>query len=279
MHNLKTFMFMVVLTLIFVLFGSFFGEGGLIMGLGLAIVLNVFAYWNSDKIAIKMTRSKPLSEKDAPEVHEIVRRLSNKARIPKPDVYLTPSDQPNAFATGRNPQNAAVAVTSGIIRLLNKDELEGVIAHELAHIKNRDTLISTIAAVMAGALAFMARIGRFGMIFGGRRNRSGGGALIQLLAFIFIPIAALIIRMAISRSREYLADESGARISGNPDGLASALEKMQYHVQGKQMEVNEAASHMFILNPLSARGGGMSKLFSSHPPTNQRISKLRQLRR
>ncbi|MGM0500829.1 MAG: zinc metalloprotease HtpX [Bacillota bacterium] len=276
MHRTKTFLLMFSLIIIFMFFGGMIaGENGVVMAFVFALVINFISYWNSDKIAIKMTKSKPLSESKAPEIYKIVRKLSQNAELPMPDIYLTPSDQPNAFATGRNPENAAIAVTNGLIRLLNEDELEGVIAHELAHVKNRDTLISTMAAVMAGALAFLARIGRFRMIFGGRRNNNGAGALLQLVAIIFAPLAAILIKMAISRSREYIADETGGKISGNPEGLASALEKMQRYSQGgQQMQINEAAAHMFILNPLSSEG--MAKLFSSHPPTEERIKKLRQ---
>ncbi|MFW5998554.1 MAG: zinc metalloprotease HtpX [Bacillota bacterium] len=275
MHRTKTFMLMVILTVVFiVLGGAIAGENGMVMAFGFALIINFFSYWFSDKIAIKMTRSRPLSEEEAPQVYDIVRKLTDKAGMPMPDIYLTPNSQPNAFATGRNPGNAAIAVTEGILNLLNREELEGVIAHELSHVKNRDTLISTIAAVMAGALAFLARMGRFRMIFG-RRNRNGG-ALIQLLAIIFAPLAAILIKMAISRSREYLADETGAQIAGNPDGLASALQKMQSQVQRNPMKVNEATSHMFILNPLSAEG--ISKLFSTHPPVEERINRLRNLR-
>jgi heat shock protein HtpX len=276
MHRTKTFLLMFSLIIIFMFFGGMIaGENGVVMAFVFALVINFISYWNSDKIAIKMTKSKPLSESEAPEIYKIVRKLSQNAELPMPDIYLTPSDQPNAFATGRNPENAAIAVTKGLIRLLNEDELEGVIAHELAHVKNRDTLISTMAAVMAGALAFLARIGRFRMIFGGRRNNNGAGALLQLVAIIFAPLAAILIKMAISRSREYIADETGGKISGNPEGLASALEKMQRYSQGgQQMQINEAAAHMFILNPLSSEG--MAKLFSSHPPTEERIKKLRQ---
>ncbi|MFW5986003.1 MAG: M48 family metalloprotease, partial [Halanaerobiales bacterium] len=213
---------------------------------------------------------------EAPEIYEIVRRLSNKARIPMPDIYITPSQQPNAFATGRSPSHAAVAVTEGIRNLLTKEELEGVIAHELGHVKNRDTLISTLAAVMAGALVFLARIGRFRMFFG-RRNRSGGAAaILQLLAIIIAPLAAILIRMAISRSREFNADETGARISSNPEGLASALQKMQHQAKNRPMKVNEATSHLFIVNPIS--GQGLSKLFSTHPPVEERVKKLRSMR-
>ena len=276
MHRTKTFLLMTVLTVVFiVLGGAIAGDNGMVMAFGFAVVLNFFSYWFSDKIAIKMTRSRPLSENEAPEVYEIVRKLTNKANMPMPDIYITPSSQPNAFATGRNPDKAAIAVTEGILDLLNKDELEGVIAHELSHVKNRDTLISTIAAVMAGALTFLSRIGRFRMIFGGR-NRDGGGIL-QFIAIIFAPIAAILIKLAISRSREYLADETGAEIAGNPEGLASALQKMNSRVQRNPMEVNEATSHMFILNPLSAEG--LSKLFSTHPPVEERINRLRSLRK
>ncbi|MCK8824958.1 zinc metalloprotease HtpX [Fuchsiella alkaliacetigena] len=278
MHRMKTFMLMFILILVFIfLGGAIAGEQGMIMAFIFALVINVLSYWHSDKIAIKMTKARPLSEKEAPEIHEMVRKLSNKARIPKPRVYITPSNQPNAFATGRNPDNGVVAVTEGIMGLLNKEELEGVIAHELAHIKNRDTLISTIAAVMAGALAFLARMGRFQMLFGGRRRSNNKGALIQIIAMVFAPLAAIIIRMAISRSREYLADEEGARIAGKGDGLASALQKMQNYAQNREMKVNQATSHMFIINPFSGRGG-ISKLFSSHPPTEERIQKLRTIR-
>lgn len=279
MYHLKTFLLMAILTVVLVVFGGVLGgESGLIMAFGFALILNFFSFWFSDKLAIKMTKSRPLTEEEAPKLHKIIKDLSEKAGLPMPKVYVTPSSQPNAFATGRNPKNSAIALTEGIIRLLDKDELEGVIAHELSHIKNRDTLISTLAAVMAGALAFMARIGRFRMIFGGRRNSSGGGLamLVQILAIIFAPLAALVVKMAISRTREYKADESAARITGNPDGLANALRKMERQAKGNPMEVNEATSHMFIINPLS--GEGMTKLFSTHPTTEDRIEKLEGLK-
>jgi heat shock protein HtpX len=278
MHHFKTFLLMAILTVILVVFGGVLGgESGLIMAFGFALILNFFSFWFSDKLAIKMTKSRPLTAEEAPKLHQIIKDLSDKAGLPMPKVYVTPSSQPNAFATGRNPKNSAIALTEGIIRLLDKDELEGVIAHELSHIKNRDTLISTLAAVMAGALAFMARIGRFRMIFGGRRNSSGGGLamLVQILAIIFAPLAALVVRMAISRTREYKADETAANITGNPDGLANALRKMERQAKGDPMEVNEATSHMFIINPLS--GEGMNKLFSTHPTTEDRIAKLESL--
>ena len=269
---------MALLTVIFIVFGGIIaGESGLIMAFAFAMAINFIAYWKSDTIAMKMTKSRPLTEEEAPNLHKIIANLSKEAGLPKPKVYVTPGDQPNAFATGRNPKNAAIALTEGIIKLLDKDELEGVIAHELSHIKNRDTLISTLAAVMAGALAFLSRIGRFRMLFGGRRGRSGGGAaLIQLLAIIFAPLAAMIIKMARSRSREYKADATAAGITGNPDGLASALRKMESHAKNSPMQVNEATSHMFIVNPLSREG--MAKLFSTHPPIEERVEALNKLK-
>ena len=277
MYRFKTFLLMTLLTVILIVLGGVIaGEGGLIMAFGFALILNFISYWYSDKIAIKMTKSKPLPEEEAPNLHKMIERMSKKADLPKPRVFVTPSEQPNAFATGRNPDKAAIALTEGIVDLLDKEELEGVIAHELSHIKNRDTLISTLAAVMAGALAFLARIGRYRMLFG-RRNR-GAGALIQIVALIFAPLAAIIVKMAISRTREYKADSTAAEISGNPQGLASALNKMDKYIKGQdnKMEVNEATSHMFILNPLSKEG--MAKLFSSHPPTEDRIEKLNQMK-
>lgn len=276
MDRLKTFFFMALLTVILVLFGGLIGgEEGLIMAFFFALVINFISFWFSDKIAITMTRSRPLSEQEAPEVYEIVQKLAQRARMPMPKIYLTPTSQPNAFATGRSPNKAAVAVTEGILRILSREELEGVIAHELAHIKNRDTLISTMAAVMAGALAFLARMGHYRMLFGGRR-RDGGSALIQIVAIIFAPLAAMIIRMAISRSREFVADETGARIAGSSRGLASALMKMQRFVKGQPMQVNEATAHLFILNPISAKGLGA--LFSTHPPTEERVKRLKSIR-
>ncbi|MFW6265064.1 MAG: zinc metalloprotease HtpX [Bacillota bacterium] len=279
MQGFKTFMLMTILTVILIILGgAIAGEQGLVMALVFSLFINLGSYWYSDKIAIKMTRSRPLKESEAPHIYEMVRRLSQRAGLPMPDIYLTPSQQPNAFATGRNPQNAAVAVTEGIINLLDEDELEGVIAHELAHVKNRDTLISTIAATMAGVLTFLSRMGQYRMIFGGRRRSDDGGAaaLLSLLAIIFAPIAAMLIRFAISRSREYVADETGAKIAGRSDGLANALLKMERHVSSRPMKVNEATSHMFILNPLSTRS--MGKLFSTHPPIDERVARLKKVR-
>lgn len=280
MNHVKTFFLMTLLTvLLIVLGGAIAGQQGLIMAFGFALVLNLFSYWFSDSIAIKMTRSREVSRQQQPQLFDMVERLSQQAGLPTPRIYVTPSQQPNAFATGRNPRHAAVAVTEGIMRVLEPSELEGVIAHELAHIRNRDTLISTIATVMAGALAFLARMGQYRMIFGGMRGSrsSGGGSaiLIQLLAIIFAPLAAMLIKMAISRSREYIADAGAARIAGDPNGLASALLKMEQHAQGRPMQINEAASHMFIVNPLSRQG--MARMFSTHPPIQDRVRRLRQI--
>jgi len=269
---------MALLTIVFILLGgAIAGEQGLIMAFVIALVLNFIGYWKSDTIAIKMTRSRPLSENEAPELYAMVRKLTQGASMPMPKLYLTPSSQPNAFATGRSPKHAAVAVTAGIMKMLDRRELEGVIAHELAHIRNYDTLISTFATVLAGALAFIARMGQFRMLFGGMRgNRNNGAALaLQLVAIILAPIAAMLVRMAISRSREYLADATGARIAGTPDGLASALTKMSRAAERNPMRINEAASHMFIVNPIA--GQRFASLFSTHPPLEQRVARLRRI--
>ena len=255
--------------------GAIAGEGGVIMAFMIGLVLNFFAYWYSDKMAITMTRSRPLKEEEAPHIYRMVSELTHNAGMPMPRLYLMPTDQPNAFAAGRNPQNAVVAVTNGLARMLDQEELKGVLAHELAHIRNRDILINTLVAVMAGALMFIARMGMFGMMFGGGRQGGGGAGLIRLLAIILAPIAAILIRMAISRTREYQADATGAQIAGHPEGLANALQKMESYARRKPVDVNEAASHMFIVNPLSAKG--MSKLFSTHPPIPDRVKRLKEM--
>ena len=268
---------MTLLTVLLVLAGgAIAGEIGLILALGFALIMNVVTWWNSDRIAIRMTRSKPVSRSQAPQLYEMVQSLCKRANLPMPKLYITPSAQPNAFATGRNPKNSAVAVTDGLLRNLNREQVEGVIAHELAHIRNHDTLISTVAAVMAGALTAVARIGTYGMLFGVGRDRGGGNVLTTLLAIIFAPLAAMLIRMAISRSREFAADRTAVRITGSPDGLASALAGLDRASRASRMQVSEAASHMFIVNPLSGRGG-MSSLFSTHPPIEARIERLRRL--
>lgn len=280
MNFLKTFLLMAVLTVVLVLLGgAIAGENGLIAAFFLALALNMMAYWFSDRIAVSMTRSRPLEEKEAPQVYRALKELTAGAAMPMPRVYLMPTEQPNAFAAGRNPSNAVISVTSGLLKMLDYEELKGVLAHELAHIRNRDILISTIAAVMAGALVFISRMGMWGMMFGGGQRRSEGGApvaLIRMLALILAPLAAILIRMAISRTREYGADQTGAQISGNPKGLASALAKMENYARQRPMhQLNDAASHMFIINPLSAKG--LSNLFSTHPPIRERIERLNRV--
>jgi len=277
----KTGLLMGGLTILLVLFGSaVLGETGAVLFFLIALGINLFSYFFSDQMAIKMTGSYPVSEREAPELYATVRRLCQRANLPMPRLYLTPSAQPNAFATGRNPQHAAVAVTEGLLRILNRPEIEGVLAHELAHIKNRDILISTIAAALAGAITMIANIVQWGAIFGlGRSDddEDGGlGMIGSLLMAILAPIAATIIQLAISRSREYLADATGARIAGTPEGLAGALLKLEAAARQIPMQLNPAASHMFIVNPLS--GFSLARLFSTHPPIAERVQKLRAMR-
>ncbi|MEW6424731.1 MAG: zinc metalloprotease HtpX [Bacillota bacterium] len=277
----KTGLLMGGLTILLVLFGSaVMGEGGAVLFFLIALGINLFSYFFSDQMAIKMTGSYPVSEREAPELYATVRRLCQRANLPMPRLYLTPSAQPNAFATGRNPQHAAVAVTEGLLRILNRPEIEGVLAHELAHIKNRDILISTIAAALAGAITMIANIVQWSAIFGlgrsGEEEDGGGPGMIgSLLMAILAPIAAMIIQLAISRSREYLADATGARIAGTPEGLAGALLKLEAAAQQIPMQLNPAASHMFIVNPLS--GFSLARLFSTHPPIAERVQRLRAM--
>jgi heat shock protein HtpX len=278
MNNIKTLFLLVTLTLILVWAGGALGgKQGMTIALILALGMNFFAYWFSDKIVLKMYGAKEVTESGAPELHAIVRRLAQKAQIPMPKVYIIDQAQPNAFATGRNPKHAAVAVTTGIMRILTPEELQGVIGHELAHIKHRDILISTIAATIAGAISYLAQMAQWAMIFGGHRgdDEEGGNPIAALIMMIVGPIAALIIQMAISRSREYAADQGGARIAGNPRYLSGALKKLHMASQKIHMEANPATSHMFIVNPLS--GGGILKLFSTHPPIEERISRLESM--
>ncbi len=278
MNSLKTMVLLVFLTLILVWAGAAFGgKQGMTIALIFAFGMNFFAYWFSDKIVLRMYGAQEVTEADAPELYRVVRMLSQKAQIPMPKVYMMQEDQPNAFATGRNPQHAAVAVTTGIMRILSQDELAGVIGHELSHITHRDILISTIAATLAGAISYLAQMAQWAAIFGGHRgdDDEGGSPIAALVMMIVGPIAALIVQMAISRSREYLADEGGARLAGNPRLLASALRKLNYASQKIPMDANPATSHMFIVNPLS--GGGLLKLFSTHPPIEERIARLEQM--
>lgn len=277
MNGLKTMILMVTLTLMLVAIGGILGgKSGMTFALIMAFGINFFSYWFSSKIVLRMYGAKEVKESDAPELYEIVRRLSYKAGIPMPKVCIIPSDQPNAFATGRNPKNGVVAVTTGIMRLLTKEELEGVIAHELAHIKNRDILVGTIAATIAGAISYLAQMAQWAMLFGGRHDdEDRGNPIVAIIMMIVGPIAALLVQMAISRSREYGADASGARISGNPLYLANALKKLHYASQKIPMDANPATAHMFIVNPLS--GDGFLKLFSTHPPIEERITRLQKM--
>ncbi|MDD4239435.1 MAG: zinc metalloprotease HtpX [Desulfotomaculaceae bacterium] len=280
MNNFKVWLMMAVLSIILVFIGSAVGgRGGAMLFFLISLGMNFFSFYYSDKVAIKMTRSQPVSEEEVPELYAIVRRLTERAELPMPRIYITPSPQPNAFATGRNPAHAAVAVTEGLLQILNKTELEGVLAHELAHVKNRDILVGTVAATFAGAISMLANIIQWGAIFGMGRgdNEEGGGSLIGgLLLAIIAPIAAMIIQMSISRSREYMADENGARFAGNTGGLSNALLKLESAAHRIPMQVNPAASHMFIVNPLS--GASMSRLFSTHPTTEDRVKRLNELR-
>ena len=280
MNNIKTLVLLVALTLILVWAGAAIGgKQGMTIAFIFALGMNFFAYWFSDKIVLKMYGARRVTESEAPDLYSIVRMLAQKAEIPMPKVYLIDQEQPNAFATGRNPNHAAVAVTTGIMRILSREELQGVIGHELSHVKHRDILISTIAATIAGAISFLAQMAQWAMIFGGHRgdDDEGGSPIAALVMMIVGPIAALIIQMAISRSREYAADEGGARIAGNPHYLSEALRKLNRASQKIPMDANPSTSHMFIVNPLS--GGGILKLFSTHPPIEERISRLDSMSR
>lgn len=276
MNHIKTLVLLVLLTLILVWAGAAFGgKQGMTIALIFALGMNFFAYWFSDKIVLRMYGAREVTEIEAPELYGIVRRLAQKAGMPMPRVYIIEEDQPNAFATGRNPSHAAVAVTTGIMRILNQEELAGVIGHELSHIRHRDILVSTIAATIAGAISYLAQMAQWAAFFGHRDDEEGGNPIAALIMMIVGPIAALIVQMAISRSREYLADEGGARLVGNPRYLANALRKLHLASQKIPMDANPATSHMFIVNPFS--GGGLFRLFSTHPPIEERIARLESM--
>ena len=280
MNGLRTTILLAALTALVVWIGQMVGgPNGAIMALIMAGAMNFFSYWFSDKIVLKMYGAQEITANDDPELYGIVQELAAKGGLPMPKVYVIPEDTPNAFATGRNPEHAAVAVTQGIRRILNKRELAGVLGHELSHVKHRDILISSIAATLAGAISYLAYMAQWGMILGGgSRDRDEGGGNIFSLLFMMIvaPIAAMLIQMAVSRSREYLADEGGAKISGDPLALASALRKLHMGAQNIPMQVNSATqnatAHMFIVNPLS--GGTLASLFSTHPAMEERIARL-----
>lgn len=275
MNTMKTFLLMGVLTVLFVsIGGALGGQSGMTMALMFAGVMNFVSYWWSDKIVLKMYGAKELTRTDAPDLFRMTEELTQRANLPMPKLYMIDGEQPNAFATGRDPQHAAVAVTEGITRLLSRDELRGVIAHELAHIKNRDILIGTIAATFAGAISYLANMAQWAMIFGGRSSddEEGSNPLTGILMMILAPIAAMLVQMAISRSREFLADETGAQMAGNPLSLASALRRLHAGSERIPMHATPATAHMFIVNPLS--GGSFMRLFSTHPPMEERIARL-----
>jgi heat shock protein HtpX len=280
-NMLKTTLFLALLTGLFMAVGGLLGgRGGMMTAFVLALVMNFVSYWFSDKIVLRMYRAQPLGESEAPVVHRIVRSLATRAGIPMPKLYLLPSEAPNAFATGRNPQHAAVAVTHGILRIMDETELEGVLAHELSHVLNRDILISTVAATIAGAISMVANMAQWGMMFGGARQNDdeghGTNPIALILTVILAPLAAMIIQMAVSRSREYQADASGAKLTRNPLGLASALGKLEQASRMVPMNANPSTAHLFIVNPLSGRS--LMSLFATHPPVQDRIARLRSMR-
>ena len=281
MNTFRTTILLAVLTVLLIWIGDMLGgRQGAIIALLLAGGMNFFSYWFSDKIVLKMYGGQEVSAQDDPELYGLVQDLAQRAGLPMPKVYVLPQDTPNAFATGRNPEHAAVAVTDGIRRILTKRELAGVLGHELSHVKNRDILVSTIAATLAGAIGYLAQMAQFAMFFGGNRDRDdegGGGNIIGLIVMMIVaPIAAMLIQMAVSRSREYGADEGGAKVTGDPLALASALRKLHMGAQNIPLQVNNATAnataHMFIVNPLT--GHGLASLFSTHPPMEERIARL-----
>jgi heat shock protein HtpX len=279
MNYFKTGLLLAAMTALFGAIGFLIGgEAGMLIALAVAAAMNLFAYWNSDKMVLSMYGAREVDAQSAPEFYGLVQQLAQRAGLPMPKVYVIDNDQPNAFATGRNPENAAVAATTGLLQSLSREEIAGVMAHELGHVKNRDTLIMTITATLAGAIGMLAN---FAMFFGGRSsdgNRSGLGVIGSIAVMILAPVAAMLVQMAISRSREYEADKAGAEISGNPQALASALQRISGTVErvpNQQAEGNPATAHMFIINPL--HGGAMDSLFSTHPSTENRVAALMQL--
>ncbi len=278
MNILKTAFLLTLLTLLLVFIGNLIGgQQGMLIALIFAGIMNFISYWFSDKIVLGIYRAKKVTEAEAPDLVGLVRRIAQKAGLPMPKVYIIPTETPNAFATGRNPSHSAVAVTEGILRILDQDELEGVLSHELGHVRNRDILIATVVATVAGAISYLAYMAQWAAIFGGGRDRDRGNGLGLLFMAIVAPIAALLIQMAISRSREYQADETGAKISHKPLALASALKKLHTTNLKIPMNANPSTAHMFIVNPLS--GKGLVNLFSTHPPVGERIKRLEDLSR
>ncbi len=272
-NNFKTVLLLGLLTGLILYIGSFWGQSGLTFALVISVALNFGSYFFSDKIALRMYGAQEVTREQAPRLHQKVEYLCSRAGLPMPKLYLIPSDAPNAFATGRNPQHASVAVTRGALQLLDENELEGVLAHELAHVSNRDILISSVAATLAGVIMWAANMARFALFFGGGRDGDEeGGGLGGLLMLILAPIAAILIQMWISRTREFQADATGAQIAGNPHGLASALRKLENYGKRIPMEASPSSAHMLIMNPFSGRS--LMSLFSTHPPTQARIQRL-----
>ncbi len=277
MNTIKTVFLMTLIMVLFLLVGGLLGgKDGMVIAFVMSLGMNFFSYWFSDKIVLTMYRAREVTESEAPRLYTLVRRLTQRANLPMPKVYVIDNPNPNAFATGRNPQNAAVAVTTGILRILNDEEIEGVLAHELAHIKNRDILLATIVATFVGTITFISRLAGWSMMFaGGSRDReNSGNAIASLVLLIVAPIAAVILQLAISRAREFMADEGGAKISGKPLALASALGKLEQAAHVLPMEnASPSTAHLFIVNPL--RGNAFMKLFSTHPPIEERIRRLK----
>jgi heat shock protein HtpX len=273
-NTFKTAFLLTALTLLLMFIGQLFGgQNGMLLALIFAAVLNFVSYFYSDKIALAIYRAKPVAREDLPRVYQVIERLTQKIGLPMPKIYVIPTESPNAFATGRNPSHASVAVTQGILNLLNDEELEGVLAHELGHVRNRDILISSIAATIAGAITYVADIARWGMIFGGyeRDNNNRGGGIGALFMLILAPIAAMMIQLWVSRTREYSADETGAHFTGNPYALASALAKLDAYSKRVPLPATPSTAHLFIIQPFL---GGLGSLFSTHPPVAKRIERL-----
>jgi heat shock protein HtpX len=278
-NTFKTAFLLTLLTLLLMAIGrAFGGQNGMFLALAFAVVMNFVSYFFSDKIALAMYRAQPVTREELPRAYQIVERLTQKIGIPMPKIYVIPTESPNAFATGRNPSHASVAVTHGILGLLNDEEMEGVLAHELGHVNNRDILISSVAATIAGAITMLASMGRWAMIFGGYgrdREERGGGGLAGLLMLIVAPIAASLIQLAVSRSREYQADASGAHYTGNPYALASALQKLDASSRRVPLQASPSTAHLFIIQPFLGMNGAMfANLFSTHPPIAKRIERL-----
>ena len=276
-NQIRTAILLAAMTALILVIGRLLGgQQGMIIAFVIAIGMNFFSYWFSDKIVLKMYRAQEVTDEQAPEVYDMVRELASRAQLPMPKVFIIPQEAPNAFATGRNPQHAVLAVTQGLLKLMNREEVMGVLAHEMAHVKNRDILIGSIAATMAGAIMILGSMTRWFAFFGGggSDDDDGGGIVGLIVMAVLAPIAAMIIQMAISRSREYLADATGASFAGHPEGLARALEKLGQYSKRLPMHANPSTAHMFIVNPLSGRS--LMSLFSTHPPLKKRIERLRQ---